>query len=119
MGVLAIAINRKLGEEEARALTFTTLIVANLGLILANRSWSQTLFLTLRSKNRAIWWVVGGALLFLAAALYIPALRELFRFSFLHLSDLLICLAAGLVSIVWFELMKTRNSHLAKRNALR
>ncbi len=30
------------GEAEARSLTFTTLVLANLGLILANRSWTST-----------------------------------------------------------------------------
>jgi hypothetical protein len=31
------------GENEARALTYITLIISNLALILANRSWSRTI----------------------------------------------------------------------------
>jgi magnesium-transporting ATPase (P-type) len=42
VAVYAIALLRGNGEDDARALTFTTLIVANLGLILVNRSWSRT-----------------------------------------------------------------------------
>ncbi len=42
-GMFASAQVRGYGETEARALSFTTLIVANLGLIFANRSWSQTI----------------------------------------------------------------------------
>jgi hypothetical protein len=38
---------------EAGALTFTTLIIANLGLIFANRSWTRLIFSTLRTPNRA------------------------------------------------------------------
>lgn len=98
-------------EKEARALTFTTLIVANLGLILTNRSWTRTIFTTLRSPNTALWWVVGGALGFLALVLYVPALRNLFRFAYLHPIDLTVCLIAGGLSILWFEGLKMLNQH--------
>jgi len=95
--------------EEARALSFTTLIIANLGLILTNRSWSRTIFATLRTPNRALWWVIGGAVFFLSLVLYIPVIRGLFKFSFLHTNDLLICITAGITSILWFEGLKLLN----------
>jgi Ca2+-transporting ATPase len=41
-GLYGIALYRGQAESEARALAFTTLIIANLGLILINRSWSLT-----------------------------------------------------------------------------
>ncbi|MCE5197737.1 MAG: cation-translocating P-type ATPase [Armatimonadota bacterium] len=94
------------GMMEARALAFTSLIIANLALILANRSWSRISIDMLRSPNRAFWWVLGGAIIFLAMVLYIPALRALFSFSTLHVGDILICIGAGLVSIVWFDILK-------------
>ncbi len=106
IAVFAIALFRGNGEADARALTFTTLIVANLGLILANRSWSRTVWGTLRSRNNALWWVISGAILFLGLVLYVPYFRDLFHFSFLHPLDLLICLAAGIVSVSWFEGLK-------------
>jgi Ca2+-transporting ATPase len=94
------------GELKARAMTFTTLVIGNLGLMLTNRSWSRTIPATLRSPNRALWWVVGGAVLFLGLVLYVPILRELFSFSFLHPFDLLVCLGAGGTSVLWFEILK-------------
>ena len=63
--VYLIALFRGQGEEDARTLTFTSLIIANLGLILTNRSWSQTAMAILRKPNAALWWVVGGATVFL------------------------------------------------------
>ena len=69
LAVFAIAFARGQGEDEARALTFTTLIVANLALILTNRSWTRTILTTLRTPNRALWWVLGGATLFLTLVL--------------------------------------------------
>ncbi|MDD4857621.1 MAG: cation-translocating P-type ATPase [Candidatus Krumholzibacteria bacterium] len=107
--VLAVfAIARSIGHDEnqARALTFTTLVIANLGLIFTNRSWSRTIVDTLRSPNTALWWSTGGALAFLGCVLYVPFLKSLFRFATLHVNDLLICFAAGLVSIAWFEALK-------------
>jgi E1-E2 ATPase/Cation transporting ATPase, C-terminus len=84
-------------------------IVANLGMILVNRSWTRTVFETIRSPNVALWWVISLALVFLAAVLYIPALQTLFRFSVLHPNDLLLSLASGLAGVLWFELLKLWN----------
>jgi Ca2+-transporting ATPase len=109
LAVFYIAMYRGQGELDARALTFCTLIIANLGLILTNRSWSRTIISTLQSPNKALWWVVGGTLLFLGMVLYFPFLRDLFRFSKLHPVDLTICLGAGVLSIMWFEVLKMLN----------
>ncbi len=94
------------GELEARSLTFTTLVLANLGLIMANRSWSGSLLSQLRTPNPAVRWVVGGSLAFLAAVLSIKALRGLFHLTVLHPVDIAICLVAGVLSVLWFEVFK-------------
>jgi Ca2+-transporting ATPase len=80
--------------------------MANRGLIFANRSWSRTILSTLRTPNPALWWVLGGTLVVLGLALYVPFLRDLFHFSSLHPDDLLICLSSGLSSVLWFEGIK-------------
>jgi Ca2+-transporting ATPase len=116
-GVFAIALARGSGEDEARALAFTTLIVANIGLILANRSWSQTIWSRFGYSNRALWWVAGGAAVFLAAALYVPVLRRVFHFSQLSAPDVLLCLVVGLASIGWFELLKVVNRRRVRARA--
>ena len=110
LGVFVISLKRGQSEEDARALTFTTLIIANLALIFTNRSWTRIVLGTLLSPNAALWWVTGGALAFLGLALYVPVLRNLFRISFLHPSDIFICFGAGVVSILWFEVMKWANN---------
>jgi len=107
--VLAIYLSALWGwlnASDATALSFTTLVVANLGLIFANRSWTRTIWSTLRTPNAALWWVIGGTTFFLGLALYVPFLRELFHFSTLHPDDLMLCLVAGFVSILWFESLK-------------
>jgi len=104
--VFAVALHRGQGAADARTLTFVTLVLANLGLILTNRSWSRTIAGSIRVPNRSLWYVLGGALAFLALALYVPFLRGLFKFSTLHPTDLLICVAGAVASIAWFEAFK-------------
>ena len=94
------------GEDEARALTFTAMVVASLGLIFANRSRSRSILMTLGTQNHALWWVIGGAALFLTLILTIPVLRTLFHFGVLHPGDLLLVLLVGGGCIVAFELVR-------------
>ncbi|MBI5375007.1 MAG: cation-translocating P-type ATPase [Candidatus Schekmanbacteria bacterium] len=110
MAVYVIALYRGQGELDARTLCFTTLIVANIGLILTNRSWSRSILSTFRNPNSALWWVLGGAILFLGIVLYVPFFKELFRFSTLHGIDIIICVSAGIMSILWFEVLKAFRS---------
>lgn len=117
LSVLAIVLTvfclaQYLGRDlaESRAFTFTTLVIANLTLIFSNRSWTQTLFATLRRRNDALWWVTGSTLGVLALVLYVPALRNLFNFAIMHPSDLGICFIAGFLGILWFEGLKAIKS---------
>jgi Ca2+-transporting ATPase len=109
LAIFAIALYRGQGELDARALTFTTLILANLGLILSAGSTSRLNLEILKSSNAALWWVMGGGLFFLTIILYVPFLRHLFSFSFLHPIDLSICLVGGAIALLWFELLKLLN----------
>jgi Ca2+-transporting ATPase len=94
------------GEAVARAMAFATIVLGNLGLILANRSGTRTLFAMLLRPNPALWWVVSGTLAGMALVLYVPYLRDLFRFAALGLTELLICLAAAAAGLMWYELYK-------------
>jgi Ca2+-transporting ATPase len=102
----AWAIGKGASEQEARALTFTAIVTANLMLIFCNRSWKETLTTTLRSPNRALWWITGGAIFFMGLILLVPALQNLFKFSPPAPADLLICISAGVAGVVWFEIFK-------------
>ncbi|WP_239651361.1 cation-translocating P-type ATPase [Neosynechococcus sphagnicola] len=107
--VFAIAYYSGNSALDARALAFTTLIISNLAMILTNRSWSRTIPEMLQAPNAALWWVLGGGIIFLALILYVPILRHLFGFSFLHGDDLLVSLLSGIISILWFEGLKLWN----------
>ena len=112
--ILGVAVYLGQDSAYARAQTFVTLAAGILALIFANRSWSQSIVATLRVPNRALWWVVAGASGFLAVVLYVPYLREVFRFAALRPQDVAICLAAGALSVVWYEIVKLARSKRAR-----
>ncbi|MFO1519264.1 MAG: cation-translocating P-type ATPase [bacterium] len=93
-------------EEVARAMAFTTLILANLGLLFGNRSRNRSFFAAFRSAPSALGWLAGGALFFLLLALSFPFLRNVFHFSLPSWQELLFCLGASLASVFGFEMPK-------------
>ncbi len=107
--VFGVCLGRGQGELDARTLAFTTLIIANLGLMMTNRSWTSTIGKMLHAPNAALWWVTCGAVIFLGLILNTPFLREIFRFTAIHPIDVVICVSAGIMSVVWFELFKVFN----------
>lgn len=91
------------GDEAARALTFAALVVSFLGIILTNRSWTQSLLGGLTVRNAALWWVLGGAGALLGLVLFVPAAQRLFHFAPVQGADLAAACCVGFVSILWFE----------------
>ncbi len=105
LAVFLFTVMNGFPESQDRAMTFTTLVIANLSLIFINRSWTRSLFATLRTPNAALWWVIGGALALLAVTLYLPLARDLFSFGPLNPAQLGISVLAGLAGGLWFELI--------------
>ncbi|MDP1522943.1 MAG: cation-translocating P-type ATPase [Methylotenera sp.] len=104
--VMGYALHNGFTEEATRALTFTTLVTGNLGLILVNRSWRHSVLRTLNIRNPALWWVIAGALAFLSLALTVPLLNEIFHFAPITIQQFGFCVLVGLSSVIWFELYK-------------
>ena len=93
-------------DAAGRAMAFATLTAGNVTLILLNRSWRRSFLAVLATRNAAFWLVAAGASAALALVLTIPPLRGVFRFSPVTAADLALALAAGVVSLLWFELVK-------------
>jgi P-type Ca2+ transporter type 2C len=113
LGIIFLALPGH-GPGAARALAFAALVVSFLTIILVNRSWTRSLVSMLRAPNPAMWSVLAGAVVFLAGILTIPSLQRLFSFAPLHSDDLAASLVAGLLCLMWFELLK-RFTHLFAR----
>jgi Ca2+-transporting ATPase len=108
ISLLVYFIGLKIGysENSVRTLTFVTLIVSNIAVILSNRSWSTNIFKIILSPNKAVKWIIGGAIIFMILILNIPFLLNLFQFEKIGGLELIICTVAGLSSIIWFEIYK-------------
>ncbi len=117
LAIFGIALQRGQGEADARTLTFTSLVMANVAMIVTNRSWSRSILGILRTPNAAMWWVGGGAFTILGLALYVPFLRDLFHFSSLHANDIGLCLGSAALSLAWFECLKAFQRYREPRGA--
>jgi P-type Ca2+ transporter type 2C len=106
LAVYFTALHLGFDVKEVRAMTFTTLIVSNIAVILTNRSWTDNIFRIIRTPNKAVSWVVGGAVFFLTIILNIRFFLNLFQFGRLSLLSIVVCCLAGLTTIVWFEIYK-------------
>ena len=87
-------------------MTFSVLVVSNLGLIFANRFWNQVALPGRGPVNHAFGWIAISALALLAVVLGIPAVRRLFAFEAPTAPLLLAGLAAAGVCLLWFEAIK-------------
>lgn len=102
----AWAIQAGRSDDETRALGFAAIVFGNLLLILANRSGDRSALETIRRRNTAFWWVLGGTLTALSVALYFPPAASVFRFASLAPQDLLLALAAAVCGVLWIEIPK-------------
>jgi len=110
--VLAVywnALSCGIPEPEVRALAFTTIVVANICLILTNRSWVDIIVTSLKKPNRALTFILAGTIVCLLLVLYVPVLRDLFQFGAISFVELLTCVIAGTASVLWFEGYKLLN----------
>ena len=102
-------------DDQVRTLTFIILVLGNLALILSNRSHSRGLAATMRTRNPALWWVVGGTLIGLVGVLAVPFLRSAFKFSLPGGGAVALCAAIGGVLLLWLEMQK-RSDRAPGRN---
>jgi Ca2+-transporting ATPase len=100
LAIFQLGLHDDHGEEVARCMAFVTLVVGNLGLVLTNRSTTQSAFRVLTRPNRALVVVVITTMLALTLSLSVPWLRGLFGFAPLSLPRLMEAAAAALACIV-------------------
>lgn len=104
--VYLLALQSGMPVPEVRALTFFSLVVVIVSLILVNRSFSASLLTALRRPNRALVGVLVAVTATLAFTLLSPFANRLFNFGPLHADDLAVTLGAGVIALVALELLK-------------
>lgn len=91
---------------QTRTMVFVTLILANIFLTFTARSFTHTIFKTIRYKNNLVPLVLSVSIGFLATILLVPPVRNLFELSSLSLNQFLLALAIAIISVGWFEVYK-------------
>jgi len=105
-GIFLVALDRDMPEPDVRSLTFFALVFGIVGLIFVNRSFSASIITAFRRRNAALRWVLLVVTVMLGVTLLVPFARRMFRFGSLHLDDLAVTAAAGLLTIVILEVLK-------------
>ena len=85
--IFIVAFRRGMPEDEVRALAFFSLVLAIVGLIFVNRSFSASTIVALRRSNRTLALVLAIVAGMLGLTLLWPLASSLFQFGPLHIND--------------------------------
>lgn len=114
-----IYMSRDYSLPYVRTMVFATLVMSNILLTFVNRSFTETIFKTIRYKNSLAGPVLISSITFLAIVLLVPAARYIFRFTTIGFTDFLICIATAFLAVLWFELYNSikavKNGYYTKR----
>ena len=100
-------MNSDASLEQTRTIVFTTLILSNVFLTFANRSFTKTIYYTSRYKNNLAPVILIISVFFLAALHFIPFVRNLFQLTNITQGEFWLCIGVAFVSVMWFEMYKT------------
>jgi Ca2+-transporting ATPase len=93
-------------EEITRTMVFVTLVSANIFLTLVNRSFYHSVITTFRYKNNLIVLIIASTVVITGLLLIVPQFSAFFGFGKLSFSNIMISIAAGSASVLWYELVK-------------
>lgn len=106
LSVYMYSVSQGYSETLTRTMTFSVLITANIFLTLINRSFYYSVFTTLKYKNNMVLLIISITIVICAALFYIKPLTKFFEFESLTILQLLICIGAGFLSVIWYEGVK-------------
>ncbi len=99
--------------EVGRTGAFVVLVLGNLALIQANRSWATGPGAG-RPRNIAFRWIVGGTLALLTLVLTVPPVSALFKLVPLSGASLALCVALALAAWAWCAWRVSRHAPLLR-----
>lgn len=109
LGVLAAyqyALYCGADEMVTRTMVFIALITANIFLTLVNRSFYYSVITTARYKNYMVPAIIAITALVSALLITVKPLNDFFLFAAPPPAQVLVCVALGFISVIWFECVK-------------
>ena len=104
--VYFITINEGHGEGEIRAITFSSLIIGNIFLILNNLSKTRSIYSTIMEKNIAVIIILSSSFLMLLMIISIPYLQQIFQFEFTGYQHFLTSIIGAFMLLFLLEMIK-------------
>jgi Ca2+-transporting ATPase len=105
-GLYLSLLHLEYSQNFATTISFGSLVLGNLLLIIVSRSRHEHILNILKRSNPSQKWIIGSAITSFMGLLFIPFLRERFDFSMIDTPGVLLILTSGLMSLVWCELTK-------------
>lgn len=110
-------IDLGISSEYARSFSLITFIVANVTLVLVNRSNTELLYHLIKEKGSKVRLIVNSmALIMVFAIVYIPILNSFFRTEKIGIYPLIIAIVLGFISTGWWEIVKITRKIIRKGN---
>ena len=106
LGIGYYFMSKGAGDENIRSLIFITLLFSNILLTLANRSFIFSVLQTMKYRNNLVRIIIGVTLSFIAIAMYVPFIRDLFGLVKLSLYQLSLCGLCSIAGVYWIEIWK-------------
>lgn len=98
-----------LSESKIRTIVFLTLISSNIFLALVNRSFTFSIFKTLKNKNSLVFIVICFTVFIISLVLLVKPLADFFEFEKLSGTEFFFGVICGCISVIWFEMVKFFN----------
>ncbi|KJZ85086.1 MULTISPECIES: cation-translocating P-type ATPase [unclassified Clostridium] len=110
-------IDLGISSEYARSFSLITFIVANVTLVLVNRSNTELLYHLIKEKGSRVRLIVNSmALIMVFAIVYIPILNGFFRTEKIGIYPLIFAIVLGFISTGWWEIVKITRKIIRKGN---
>lgn len=92
--------------KETRTVVFTTLILSNVFLTFASRSFTKTMYYTSRYKNNLAPVIILVSAIFLSLLHFIPSVQNLFQLAPITSFEFWLCFGVAFACVMWFEVYK-------------
>lgn len=93
--------------KQTKTIVFAMLILSNVFLTFANRSFSKTIFYTSRYENSLAPVILIISAFFLAVLHFVPFVRSLFQLTTITQGQFWLCFGVAFAGVMWLEMYKT------------
>ena len=107
-------VHCEMSDGEASAMTFVMIIMASLGLVVINRSWTQSILTSWNRPNKPLY-ILSGVVIFMLFLSTHSGIHRVLHFDRISFGKTIVAMLIGLLSVVWFEVYKFSHNLLDSR----